>query len=329
MDLEQLTRRLVMAEQEITRAHAEIDVIRRKCQRLGRMRALASVALLVAGVGLAGVMSSATTQAQGPARPMTVRAPFVVVDGAGKKVAEITDGALRGLVISNAGQQPILTAGVDAQGGLLIVRDKTASYGVGIQFQDGEPEIVARGSDNKRFLELARAGANIRGPFNVTDNAEKVIVTVQDATASVAKGNGTAVTMPRGLHVLNAKAQVVARVAADKDGRGYVLVKDASEKGASAIMLVDKNGSGVAMSNANGKVVTDVSSKDGLVLFNDAGDTLTELNKTHLWLGADGVGLIEAGVLPDGRGVVRAGPRTGGPLGMGTLSLPYAIVGHK
>lgn len=68
----------------------------------------------------------------------------------------------------------------------------------------------------------------------------------------------------------------------------------------------------------------------GLDFFDDAGVTRAELNRTRLWLGDKaGEGMVEAGVLPDGRGVVRAGPRMGGPLGPGTLNLPFAIMGHK
>ena len=57
--------------------------------------------------------------------------------------------------------------------------------------------------------------------------------------------------------------------------------------------------------------------------------TRVQLNRSHLLMGNDGGDLIIIR-LPDGRGVVRAGPDTRGVLGPGALNLPFAIMGrHK
>lgn len=100
MDIERLTRRLQLAEQEIARAHVEIDVIRRQCRRHGRTRALASAAAAAGAFAAASLISSATTQAQAVGH--TVKAPFTVVDAANKPILSVIDGGHRGMYLARS-----------------------------------------------------------------------------------------------------------------------------------------------------------------------------------------------------------------------------------
>ncbi len=292
-ELEQLMQRLSMAEQEITRAHAEIKALREQRTRREQVRAIASGAVVVAAAVTVTAFWSPTTLAQGAARPLTVKAPFTVVDAGNKPILSVIAGGHRGVYLSRSDGQPI------------------------VQFWDEY--------------------ANIRGPLVVTDNAEKAIMAIQDSTTTTVKdatGGEKPVTTSRGLHLFNGKGDAIARVA-ERDGDGYVSVRQGGQGaglgGVQGVLTADKNGTYLALAGQGKKINVKLSSAEGgLEFFNDSGATRAELNRAHLWLGSEGGdGIVEAGALPDGRGVVRAGPRMGGPLGPGTLALPFAIMGHK
>jgi hypothetical protein len=290
-ELQQLARRLSIAEHEIALAHAEIKALREQRTRRGQVGAIASGVVVVAAAVTASALWSTTTQAQTAARPLTVKAPFTVVD---------------------AGNKPILSVIADGHRGVYLSRS------------DGVPIV--------QFLDEY---ASIRGPLAVTDNADKPIVTVQDSTVTNVKdatGAEKPVTTNRGLGVLDAKGETVARVAVVDDVGGYVMVQDGPQKIGRAVMLMTKEGSQISMAGSTGKVTTDVSSKTGVTLYNVAGATVAEFGgggvAGRMWLGNEGgKGVVEAGLLPDGLGVVRVGPRLGGPLG--GLVLPFAIVGRR
>lgn len=286
---EQLTRRLLLAEHELTKVCTEVGALRRQCRRNG---AIASGVGLVAVFATINAWSSATAGAQGSG-PLTVKAPFLVVDTSNKPIFSVTDDTHRGVEIKQ--------------------------------------------KDSRAFVQLWDEGASIRGPLAVTDSAEKAIVIVQDLTVTQAKdvkGVGQAVTSNRGLHVFNAKGDTVARLAV-AGADGYVSARQGGQGsglgGVQGALYVDKTGVHLGLTGTgNTQTVRLSGDAAGLQFFNVSGAALAELNRTHLWLGdAAGNGVVEAGILPDGRGVVRTGPRSGGPLGPGTLSLPFAIVGHK
>jgi hypothetical protein len=291
MDIERLTRRLQLSEQEIARAHVEIEVIRRQCRRHGRVRALASAATVAGAFAAASLLSSATTEAQAVGH--TVKAPFTVVDAANKPILSVIAAGHRGAYLSRS---------------------------------DGHP-----------YIQLWDEYASITGPLAVTDNAEKPILVVQDSTTTTVKdatGADKPVTTSRGLHLFNGKGDAIARVA-ERDGDGYVSVRQGGQGsglgGVQGVLTADKSGSYLGLVGQGKKLNVKLSTAEGgLELFSDSGATRAELNRAHLWLGNEGGdGIVEAGTLPDGRGVVRAGPRMGGALGPGTLNLPFAIMGHK
>ena len=292
MDLEQLTRRLMTAEQEIARAHAEIAVVRRQCTRLGRTRVLASVGVAIAGVGIAGLLSTASTAAQGSAQRLTVKAPFTVVDAGNKPLLVVEDGGRRGLSVI--------------------------------------------GTDGSAFSSLFDEQTVMRAPLVMLDTAGKPIVTVHNSATSQikdAKGETKEVTSNRGLDVFNEKGDVVARVAV-RDGSGYVSARQGGQGtapgGVQALLNADADGTGLYLMGNDKQRTALQSTADGLRFFDEAGTPRAQMTRSNVWLGNKaGDGVVEAGTLPDGRGVVRTGPRNGGPLGMGTLNLPWAITGHK
>jgi hypothetical protein len=293
MELDQLTRRLATAEQEIARAHAEIAVIRQHCKRLGRARILAGISVTIAGTAIAGLMSTASTAAQGGAQKLTVKAPFTVVDSQNKPLLVVDDGGRRGLSVI--------------------------------------------GTDGNAFSGLFDEQTVVRAPFLVLDTASKPIATVQNSTTSQikdAKGEKKEVTTNRGLHVFNDNGDAVGRVAV-LDGSGYVGARQTGQGtgtgGVQALLTATKDGTAIwLVNNAKHTSVGIESNADGLRFMDDDGTVRAQVTASKIWLGnKEGDGVVEAGALPDGRGVVRTGPRNGGPLGMGTLNLPWAITGHK
>jgi hypothetical protein len=292
-DYEGLVRRLADAEREIARAHADIKVLRQQRASRGQLRAIASTAVIAAAAVAASVSWSTATQAQAAARPLTVKAPFTVVDAANKPILSVIASNRRGMYLTR--------------------------------------------SDGAAIVQLWEEYASLRGPFAVTDNADKPMITVQDSTATSVKdasGAEKPLNINRGLQLFNDKGDAVARMAV-KDQDGYVAVRQGGQGpglgGVQAVLTADKTGTYLALAGVGKKINVKLGSQDeGLEFFSDAGKTRAELNRSHLWLGDEGgEGMVEAGTLPDGRGVVRAGPRMGGPLGPGTLNLPFAIMGHK
>jgi len=176
----------------------------------------------------------------------------------------------------------------------------------------------------------------VRAPFTVVDAANRPIFSVvqeSTITGKDAKGADKQVTSNRGLNVYNAQGDTVARVAV-LDGDGYVSARQGGlgdlVGGVQAVLYADKDGSHIGLNGTSKKRNVELSSGDqGLTFFNDAGMALTQVSRTKFWMGDEaGNGMVEAGVV-DKRGVVRVGPRFGGPLGPGQLGFPYQIVGRK
>jgi hypothetical protein len=255
-----------------------------------RTRAIASMFALATVLVAFAGWSTATPQAQASG-PSTVKAPFTVVSSENKAI--------------------------------LVVRDT----GVSVLRSDGAPIAV-----------LQEAFVNLRAPVQVIDNASKPIVIAADLTESTskdAKGVDQTITMPRGLNVFNGKAEPVARVAV-YEGDGYVTARKGGQGtktvgGVQGGIVAGKNGMTLLLNDLEGKTTVSMSSSEsGLQFLNPAGTVLTEVNRTHFWMGnAAGAGIVEAGALPDGRGRVTVGPRFGGPQGNGQLTFPYMILGRK
>jgi hypothetical protein len=288
--LTELEHRLALAEHEVRTTRAQVRELQQHAQRRvvrGRRDGWLG---LVALVLVFSVAQALQTDAQWSGQ--TVKAPFTVLDAANRTIFSVTDGVHRGVEI--------------------------------------------RRTDGKAFVQLWDEGASIRGPLAVTDNAEKAIAIVQDSSVTTVKdvkGVEQAVTSSRGLHILNAKGDTAVRAAVIATGDGYVSARKAGQGtglgGIQAVVYSDQGGSHIKLSGMGGKFNAQLSTDEhGLMFVDDAGVALAEINRTHFWLG-DGAGnsMVEAGMLPDKRGVVRVGPRAGGPQGpSGPASM---LVGRK
>jgi hypothetical protein len=186
------------------------------------------------------------------------------------------------------------------------------------------------------------APMTVRAPFTVTDANGKPIVSIIDEATSTStmssldgksKQTQTRPVSNRGLHVFNAAGDTVAR-AAVSGGNGYVVVRQAGGGsglgGPGAGLVASKDGLELSILGTDDKSVRLSSDYGGLQFESDGGTILTQLNRSGLTIANEkGSNVVEASILVDGRGVVRVGPRFGGPLGPGQLGFSYQIIGRK
>jgi hypothetical protein len=124
-----------------------------------------------------------------------------------------------------------------------------------------------------------------------------------------------------------------AFIGSDKKGHGKLNVWN--DTGSVAQLSVSSQGSGeLLLGDPSSKIRAwlEAEGPAGMFLAGPDGTPVAEMTvATHggrLWLGgSDGVGMIEGGVTDNNRGVMRAGPMTGGPVSL--TGLPTAIMGHK
>lgn len=118
------------------------------------------------------------------------------------------------------------------------------------------------------------------------------------------------------------------------NGRGSLALR-AEEKGTvGAVVGVTPGGSGaLSIFDENGKLREEVRSALGFRAFNPSGQAVAEFGSNEsgssgrFWLGnAQGDGIVEGGMLGDGRGTIRVGPEFGGPAP--GIVMPDRLVGR-
>jgi hypothetical protein len=301
--------RLASTEQELVTVRRELEALRQRSPAWPSRRALGPAAVAVMALSAVLLMRTGVTEAQGAGQ--TVRAPFVVLDAAGKRVFEVTATSIfRGARVLDQNQKPMLNMLVE-DGGALQVFAKDGVTGTSIQSKDDDPEIVMRDSAKKKFVYLGRTGSNLRGPVEFSDNAEKTIAVVQDATTTKGK-DSKEITVQRGVHVMNSAGTTIAKIAADATGNGYMLAHDVSGKTATAALMITPKGAELSLAGG-GKVRASMTSSDGLSIFNEKGATVGSFSasKDHGYLELnDGSGLkmVEGGVSNDQRGYLMVSP---------------------
>ncbi|HUL75172.1 MAG TPA: hypothetical protein VLT86_18815 [Vicinamibacterales bacterium] len=315
--LNELELRLVRMECDLAHARGLIDALQREQVRARRSRRMTGVVGVLA-VGLAIGLGRSVTMAQGPGQ--TVRAPFSVVDSS-NKVIMMVDGtsASRGIQIWNV-QQKIAAQliAVSSNGtGAVVVRNGRSddAPGAAMRFVDGDnPEISAKGSDGKTFIELRRESAALSGPLLVNDSTGKPIVKIQAETTVAGPAAVQPVTEPRGVFLLSATGGVASQLSVDSSGNGRVKVSGAKgTAGAEAGLMITKNGSLLALSNPAGRVTADVSSWDGHGVYVPGGQKVAQLGVSatsggQMWI-ADPAGSVMVDVDFNGSvGRVRTGP---------------------
>ena len=254
MDLEQLTQRVISSEREIAKLTEDVARLQRAVRRTRRRSALASAGVLLVAAGTLANLSSARMQAQAAAQPLTVKAPFTVVDSANQPILTVNSGKdLRGIALFGANRQSVLEAGTGQEGeATVVIRGKDGRHGAFLRMKLDEPELELRGSDSHSFVHLQRSGAALRAPLTVNDLDDHAIAVVQDLEATI--GAGKPAALPRGIHVLNGKGVVVARTAVDKEGNGFVIARDAMGKGGAVAMLTGGAGGQLTVAGEDGLV---------------------------------------------------------------------------
>ena len=166
----------------------------------------------------------------------------------------------------------------------------------------------------------------IRAPFEVQDDKGKPIMRVIERGAA-----------SRGLYIFNEQGNVAAQVAVLKDGGGRVFVYPgnaqlgAATVRAYAAFAYPSTGPLLEMMSPDGKELARVSA-EGFVAYNQNGTGVASMGAKpgsgngFLMLGEPGGNaIVEAGVLPDGRGVVRAYPLGGKP----PIPIPNLLMGAR
>ncbi len=304
------------------------------------------------------------------AGPLTVKAPFRVVDAAGKIVmdAGMSADGNPNLVIGprTAGSVEIgvtglgdgfVRVGTESGGpGVGIGRTKALGMGVHVYGSDGQKVegSLALGTTGKGSLAVgddqgggARIGVGKSG-------AGFLAVLRTDGQLGVSAGQLDGATFSVGVYgenetelvalktgpfggsvmAMSPKGVRVAALLGGETGGGLALTGPAGGKSAVSISVEASGGKVRVFPAAGGKAhaeLTAESSGGAVTLYSSNGSPSASLGTSATGAGAmelirGGVVYVEAGILPNGRGTVRAGPAIGGPP-VGGLGFADRIVG--
>jgi len=343
MDMTELAQRLVRAE-------AEIAVLRTSAGRSRRSRTIVEVSVLAA---LAIVMASARstpTQAQGVGQ--TITGPFVVKGPGGNKIFEVRESTdkeqsqmllfngqekVGAAVMTSSGHGMFAIAGSDGTHFVAALTTDTEGNGyLAIGDKDSHPIAEIKKGPNAQGLGVYRPGTNklaISATTNATlawvnlRNTEGVVVSAIGAgddgelqvhdrsNQPIADIDAGTTAGARGLHIHNAKGEVVARATADSDGRGGVAVR--AEDGRAGTLDITDAGAEINLARPKGTLKVTVSTEDGVRLnADDGGPPVVELRATQKGGSVRvsnpagvGVGGLQANAT--GGGLVLTGPNGG------------------
>jgi hypothetical protein len=272
-------------------------------------------------------------QAESPRGVQTVKAPFTVTDADNRPIATVgLFNDRRGIEVYNRQGNTVgqLQAIEDGTGGVIVRNGQKGAPGAGISYYDGEnPTFGMKGADGRFFVKITKDSAALAGPFEVDDTLGKPIATIVESGDS------------RSIRVLSKSGGVAANMTATSALGGILGVRPgktlpaavaAGAADAGVYLYVNEKGYGsVVTRGPAGKSFTEIN-QEGFFAFGLSGSTVARLGAGKLGgiLELDsqkGDVMVEAGVLEGGRGVVRAGPYTGGPIG--NIGLPFAILGRK
>jgi len=358
-DFDALVGRLEKMEADLKKARAEIRALRdTRFRRLWRSVVLGVCGAAVASLPIAGLRAQdGIHQVRGPFVVMdSNNRPLVSVTDCSKDyqfdpekqaVGETPGPCVRGLKVYDSDGADVISATSHTGGELSVTRghhDGTGvfitagSIGEGMQVVDKSKQIIFDVDSDQATIGASK-GLTVLSSLSVRD---KTMTGVKVSALGM-----------RGVTVYNGQGNVASQVTVDGRG-GWIGVRDGKTKMGKASYIADDKGGGVfvageegdevaglyankkgtvlALSDNAGKVTGEINSYDGLQFYNASGQLVAKINATgsgssgEIWLGnASGQGIVEAGMLGDGRGVVRAGPLMGGP--PGGLGLPTTIMG--
>jgi hypothetical protein len=300
-----------------------------------------------AGVGSGGPQAT-KAQGAGP-QVLTVKAPFQVVDAAGKVILKVDNA---GLSIANKSGNPgvvigpykgarmgVFLLGPDGQtiagrlaldqsdlGRLQVGRGDDGSGGVdvGVGSSSGAGFVMVRTPAGKDGVALgvyrgAPMGVSVIGPDGQS---------VEASLATGQKGGSVKVMNPAGVPM--------AALLAGDTGGGLALTGPAGGKSAVSLSVESSGGKVRVFPQAGGSVQAELAAASdaggGAVnVYNGQGEAVGWLEATsggngQFTIGRAGKIYVKAAVLENGRGMIIAGPRVGGaPPG---LVIPYYLEGR-
>lgn len=170
--------------------------------------------------------------------------------------------------------------------GIVAVANEKRVQVAGISSSDDGNGRVSVWSNDEKSEVLARMSADEGGSggrLNIMNPAGKVVAQMRGGE----KAGG-------GVRVANSAGVPVAEMALTDDGRGRFQVNKDTRPVAVLTQAVDRPGGIVQISNFSGQTIASLTG-------GESGGYFQLTNKS-------GVGIVEAGILPDGRGTVRTGP---------------------
>jgi hypothetical protein len=284
---------------------------------------------------------------------LTLRAPFAVIGSNGRELLRVSDenARLAAPFRVTASDRPILEmvdTGMTMRGSFKV----NNAAGTPVAFL----EPTADGSTVFTVGTGLTKGAATLGALAGKDGF--LHVSTRSGTDGVRVG--TPAERPMGVYVFGASdTEVQASIGLDEGKKGIVRIGAPSaahgtlghtKSGGVSFALYDGPGpdfrigllaapdmSYVRLNKAKNAIHLNVDGNSGgaVHLFNSSGNAAASLQSTPSGYGRFSLGnvsgdtMVEAGVTTDNLGIVRAGPRIGGPATNNLTGLPFAIVGKK
>jgi hypothetical protein len=318
--------RLIQLEQRLAETEKEVQSLR---QQLGAAQGCRSWsislgqalggALLVALVGLWGLLAATNGIAQAPAKPQSVKAPFVVVDSGGKSIFRVAEegNAVKGpLTVVDGSSKPIMEVGAkglrrlhlyDSAGADVVSLGETKGG-------DGATVLVTRGNN---AVGLQTESGDKMGGFFYMQNG-KVTSRLGEVGLMVFGKEGKKATevWAKGVAVYDQNEKRIVRFGADPKSEfgSLVLGKDGK---ALVGLVVEKDAGLVVLRDSSNQSIVELG-EPGVQVFNKGkavarlGTSPSGKGSGYLSLGNPGGDtIVEGGMLPEGDGVVRAYPLSG------------------
>ncbi len=223
----------------------------------------------------------------------------------------------------------LIQKGKNSQG-LAIYRPGTERIAIDALTSDSVAKISVRDIDSEASGIAVTHGASLE----LNDEAGETFAALNSGDDPPEPGVPPNPDKGRGLFIYNDKGDVSARSSVDKNGNGFVAVKGTDESEGLLALKTKGTGAELILTGPHKAIGAELTAADtvGLYLYSPTGVPFMELNSNahggRFWLGdTAATGMIEAGVTDGGRGVLRAGPRFGGPIEM--TGLPFAVMGKK
>jgi hypothetical protein len=271
---------------------------------------------------LGGGGSSQPDTASADREPGTIfKAPFTIVNQAGKPIVVVyeKDGQ-QGLSVRSPSGNPVVSLLAESNGeGSIAAFDGTAATGpasnlAALRFKDGRPELIVRGGD--------QAWARVTPQIISLDLDDRELVRMKQFP-----DYGGQVT------VFSTSGEPLATLQSNDVGHGGQLLL--GQEGTNRMQLqVNRAGSADLKMFDEGGIRVVIEPGTGFNAFDTQGKVVAQFGATpsgnngrFSLANSAGQMIVEAGMLPDGLGTVRAGPSFGAR--PSALQIPDRIVGHK